>query len=312
MARARIVKPCPFDGYDHVPLAMRSSKTCAQVWTIRRDDRAEREAHYFVDEAGDPRLFARGGRLAVGTEGCSKFFILGLAWIVEPTKLEQQFADLRAQILADSYFRKVPSIQQKTSRMFHATDDIPEVRREVFGLLHKHPIQFFANVRDKRSVAVWARSMNEKDPSFKYTQNTLYDSMVVPLVQERLHKDKGYRIVFAKRGSSDRTDAIERAVTQARTNFQNKWGISSAAPVQIVPALPWDTNATSLQATDYLLWSLQRLYERGEDRYLDYVWPLVRLIRDSDDISTRVAGMYYTQDLKLDGVALEKRLSRGI
>jgi hypothetical protein len=34
--------------------------------------------HYFVDEAGDGTLFNRQGRIIVGTEGCSRFFILGL------------------------------------------------------------------------------------------------------------------------------------------------------------------------------------------------------------------------------------------
>jgi hypothetical protein len=34
--------------------------------------------YYFVDEAGDPTLFDRKGKVIVGTEGCSRFFRLGL------------------------------------------------------------------------------------------------------------------------------------------------------------------------------------------------------------------------------------------
>ena len=40
--------------------------------------------HYFVDEASDPSLFKKHGTSIVGTEGCSKFFILGMADIEEP------------------------------------------------------------------------------------------------------------------------------------------------------------------------------------------------------------------------------------
>ena len=40
--------------------------------------------HYFVDEAGDPSLFNKHGKSLIGKEGCSKFFILGLADIEEP------------------------------------------------------------------------------------------------------------------------------------------------------------------------------------------------------------------------------------
>ena len=32
---------------------------------------------YFVDEAGDPVLFAAKGRVLVGSEGCSRYFAVG-------------------------------------------------------------------------------------------------------------------------------------------------------------------------------------------------------------------------------------------
>ena len=32
---------------------------------------------WFVDEAGDPTLFGKGGKVVAGTEGCSRFFIAG-------------------------------------------------------------------------------------------------------------------------------------------------------------------------------------------------------------------------------------------
>jgi hypothetical protein len=40
--------------------------------------------------------------------------------------------------LADPYFKGVPSMQadaKKTALFFHAKDDLPEVRREVFRVL---------------------------------------------------------------------------------------------------------------------------------------------------------------------------------
>lgn len=51
----------------------------------------------------------------------------------------------------------------------------------------------------------------------------------------------------------------------------------------------------ALQATDYFLWALQRFYEKGEDRYLSYLWPLFRLVRDLDDTRRHPYGEYYTQ-----------------
>lgn len=48
-----------------------------------------------------------------------------------------------------------------------------------------------------------------------------------------------------------------------------------------------------------MLWALQRCLEREDDRYLDYVWPAVRLIHDADDVRSRPYGEHYGQDRQL-------------
>jgi len=120
--------------------------------------------NYFVDEAGDGHLFSRKGRVIVGTEGCSRFFILGLADISDPDALRRDLDDLRGQLLADPYFNGVPSMQpeaRKTALVFHAKDDLPEVRREVFSLLLRHEMRFFAVVRDKLTVVEYVRQRDQ-------------------------------------------------------------------------------------------------------------------------------------------------------
>ena len=64
--------------------------------------------NYFVDEAGDSTLFDSKGRVIVGAEGCSRYFILGLVDIAEPEPLEHDLSELRARLLADPYFKNVP------------------------------------------------------------------------------------------------------------------------------------------------------------------------------------------------------------
>ncbi len=58
---------------------------------------------YFVDEAGGPTLFNRKGRLIVGDEDCSRYFILGKLEIEEPEVLAKQLDALRSDLLADPY-----------------------------------------------------------------------------------------------------------------------------------------------------------------------------------------------------------------
>ncbi|CAN5602618.1 hypothetical protein BH10PLA2_BH10PLA2_39370 [soil metagenome] len=95
-------------------------------------DLSPNKCHYFVDEAGDPILFNRRKQVVVGTEGCSKFFLLGLLDVAHPIVLGQELDDLRERILADAYFKHIPSLQperRKTAIEFHAKDDIPEIKR---------------------------------------------------------------------------------------------------------------------------------------------------------------------------------------
>src|SRR3972149_6411922 len=86
---------------------------------------------YFVDEAGDGTLFDAKGRVIIGKEGCSRFFMLGLAEIAQPDALTRDLDNLRVTLLHDPYFKGVPSMQakaKKTAVAFHAKDDLPEVR----------------------------------------------------------------------------------------------------------------------------------------------------------------------------------------
>jgi hypothetical protein len=263
---------------------------------------------YFVDEAGDGTLFKRRGRVIVGTEGCSRFFILGLVDIEDPASLGWDLEELRGALLAEPYFRGVPSMRpeaRKTALVFHAKDDLPEVRREVFSVLLRHELRFFAVVRDKLAVLEYVRHRGEHDSGYRYHPNELYDSLVRRLFRDRLHKDNGYRIHFAKRGRSDRTAALREALEAARQRFAGKTGIAAAAPMDVVATTP--SVCPGLQAADYLLWALQRLYERGEERFVALLWPLFRLIHDIDDKRGADYGVYYTQKRPLTAAAVEGR-----
>ena len=58
---------------------------------------------------------------------------------------------------------------------------------------------------------------------------------------------------------------------------------------------------------DYFVWALQRLYERGEERYLAYLWKAVRLVHDTDDRREAGYGVSYTQSKPLTAECLRWR-----
>ena len=266
---------------------------------------------YFVDEAGDGILFNRRGQVIIGNPGCSHFFILGFVDILNPDMISQELETLRTNLLNDPYFQHVPSMQlerRKTALYFHAKDDLPEVRREVFQILRRYrdEIRFFAVIRDKQEVLSYVRQRNVNDPGYRYNPNELYDYMVRRLFKNMLHKHDAYDIFFARRGKSDRTQALMTALETARQRFAAQWGISHHATIRILPTTPVETRG--LQVADYFLWALQRLYERGEDRYVLYLQPSFRFIHDIDDTRRAQYGAYYTRKNPLSREALRDRL----
>jgi hypothetical protein len=268
--------------------------------------------HYFVDEGGDSTLFAGKGRVIISSPGCSRFFMLGLLDVADPAGLNQAFEDLRGRLMNDPYFKDVPSMQgarRKTALAFHAKDDLPEVRKEVFSLLRNSDgLRFFAVVADKWRVLDYVRQQNERNPAYRYHPNELYDYLTRRLFKNLLHQDSRYEIVFSKRGKSDRTDALRQAIEAARERFAAQWQVVSDATIQVSAATPVEQGG--LQAVDYFTWALQRLYEKGEDRYLAYLWPAVHLVEDIDDKRKADYGVYYTQKKPLNSAALEWRTEK--
>ena len=266
--------------------------------------------YYFVDEGGDSTLFARKGRVLIGTEGCSRFFILGVLDVLDPASLQDNMDKLRAELVNDPYFQNIPSISpeaKKTAISFHAKDDIPEVRKEVFSLLHNtEGLRYFAVVADKWNVLEYVRHQNERKRDYRYHPNELYDYLARRLFKNLLHKDAGYEITFSKRGKSDRTAALHHALETARKRFsQQNNSINNNAPIKVSSSTP--QIQAGLQAVDYFTWALQRLYERGEDRYLTYLWSAVHLVQDIDDKRKARYGVYYTHKKPLNAAALAWR-----
>lgn len=263
--------------------------------------------HYFVDEAGDPTLFNRKGHLIIGDDGCSNYFILGKMEIDEPAEVERELEGLRAELLADPYFKDVPSMQprnRKTAIAFHAKDDLPEIRREVFKLLLQKNLRFYAVVRDKRDLATFVQQQNERDATYHYRQDEQYDLLVKELFRKLHHMADDVHICFAKRGNKSRNAAFRTALEEAAKAFERSFGFAHPAKNSVVSSTP--PKCVGLQAVDYYLWALQRFYERREERFLELIWPQVGEIHDLDRVEDGKRGIFYTKRKPLNLAAFEE------
>ena len=254
-------------------------------------------AHYFVDESGDGVLFNAKGQVLVGQPGGSMgHFIMGLLEADDPAALSLELEQLRADLKADPYFKNVPSFQPergKTAVAFHAKDDLPEVRREVFKLLMRHSVKFYAEVRDMRAVLSYARERNARNGTYRYHPNELYDSSVARLFKNRLHQYESCRVCYAVRGSSDRTKSFADSLLLARDRFAKQWDKQVLTAIEVTAAQP--AQQAGLQAVDYLLWALQRHYARQESRFLEMVWSKVSLVHAVDETDKAPYGVYYSK-----------------
>lgn len=91
------------------------------------------------------------------------------------------------------------------------------------------------------------------------------------------------------------------AIERAQENFVSKWGSRNFGKSELATAYPHESGG--LQATDYFLWALQRLYERREDRYFAPLSAHYRIIMDLDDTRRKAYGEWYSDSNPL---SLEK------
>lgn len=255
--------------------------------------------HYFVDEAGDPSLFqGRRGKPIMGTPGCSRYFILGKLEVDDPADLAAKLQALRADLVADPYFAGVESFRPergKTALAFHAKDDLPEVRHQVFHLLRgeQATLRFHAIVCDKEVLTRKEIGKREVDPAYRYQPNALYDSLVRSLFSKFHRLADNYGLCVARRGHKDRNQAITQALEHAERDFERSFGFSRGGvdAWRIVVSDP--KTEVCLQAVDYFLWAVQRFYELRlhprsgealprEDRYLNMLLGQIAEIHDLD------------------------------
>lgn len=206
---------------------------------------------------------------------------------------------LRKELLADPYFRNVPSMQpeaKRTALFFHAKDDLPEIRREVFKVLATLGAKVQIAIRRKTALVELARFLHSSGQTL--TENQVYDDLVKRLFRNLLHKADENRVVFARRGKSSRATALQNAIVRAKVNFEKKWRRPSDKPTYVASEFSFE--CAGLQVVDHYLWALQRLYERSEDRFFEFLRPGYRLIMDLDDKRHKPYGEWYSDSNPLD------------
>lgn len=241
----------------------------------------QKTEYFFVDESGDPIFYDRYGNLIVGHEGVSKTLILGFIRTEEPHLIRIALEKLRDEISRDEYLRGIPSVK-KSLVAFHAKDDCPEVKEKVFRLLKD--LNFSAEIYVGRKIPkLFKKRHTGKEYKF-------YDDLVSKLFENKLHTSSHNEIYFAVRGSRVRQQPLEEAIHQARAIFEKKWNVKISSNIKIQPQTP--SGEPCLQVIDYINWTIQRLFEKGQDRYYKYIEEKVKFVVDIYDFNKYPKNFY--------------------
>src|SRR5229473_1251788 len=247
----------------------------------------EKPRWYYVDEAGDPVIYGKGKSVIIGTEGCSRTFSVGFLRIYDPQAIRSKLVDVRLEILNDLYFKDIPSII-KTQRAFHAKDDCPEVRKLVYSALEK--MDFGAQVVVGRKQESIFKGYHQS------SQDRFYGDLVSNLFTNQLHLAHENTIIFARRGNKAKQQALRSAVELGVEKFRRKSTEAANTKVNIETSQP--AQETVLQAADYVLWAVQRAFERGEMRYFEFMRDKIELVFDIYDYAVKKTAQIITTEAR--------------
>lgn len=226
-------------------------------------------AWFFVDESGDPQFYSRRGKLIIGQRGCSPILLLGFIKTRDPEPIRAALAELQQELLTDPYLQGLPSLH-KPGYIFHAKDDVAEVRYRVFQLIET--LDFSAQVVVARKYE--ERFIRENGAR----QLAFYDAVVSCLFERVLHLYEENHIYFAKRQSRARQAPLTAAVQRGRERFQEFCGVPITTTYKVQAQTP--LGEPCLSVIDYVNWAVYRAYTAREMRYFNKIRHKVSLVAD--------------------------------
>lgn len=250
--------------------------------------------HRFLDEAGDTAFYAKGKKAIVGSNGVSNAFIIGMVKFKQPLgELRNAVQALQSKVANDPFY-DVISIRKKkesTGYYFHATDDIPEVRKLFFDFIKGLDCSFEA--------VVGRKSVERYETKHKGKEQYFYADLLSFLLKNKLNKEDRLVLHIAERGKSTKNHNLELALEKAKerlassTNFKNF--MNSDDPMEIdfisrkdilaniVFNVTQPVQEPLLNIADYFCWAVQNVFEKGETRFYNYLKEKISLVIDVYD-----------------------------
>lgn len=234
--------------------------------------------HRFIDEVGDTTFFGEGKQLILGKEGVSLTFGMGIVRLDRPlADVRRELVVLQKQVEADPLLNTIPSVVKRLARggfYFHASKDSPDVRSVLLHYLRDLPCE--AEVVMARKIpSLFQNKHHGKDDEF-------YADVFSHLIKRRLKRPRRLVLNVAERGSSTRAKVLDDALAKATGRAGKRW-TTEQLQGEVVFNIQTPLRDPLLSVADYLCWAVQRVFEKGEMRYYDYLREKIRLVVDLYD-----------------------------
>ena len=258
--------------------------------SIRSAKRKKEEVvdHRFLDEAGDTTFYGKGRTSIVGQQGVSLSFSIGMVrFHGDLNELRKAVCALQAEVVADSYVRDIPSVAKKAGAKgfyFHATDDPPEVRERFFKFIKQTNCTCEVMVA-RKIPSMFALKHHHQEVEF-------YADVLSHLLKNKLKLGQKVVLNIAERGASTRNANLQLALTKAVERFEKKFSSDAISSLVVFNVQNHQTEPL-LNIADYLCWSVQRVFERGETRYYDFLGDKIRLVVDLYDSAKYKGSLNY-------------------
>lgn len=244
--------------------------------------------HRFLDEAGDTTFYGKKRVPKLGTDGVSKSFILGMLKINEPLDIvRNRVIDLQNSIQNDPWFKSVPSVQKlkdANGYYLHAKNDVPEIRKMTFELIKSIDCKFEAVV-GRKIYSLYENKHNGREAEF-------YADLLSHLLKNKLKKYDRLVLNMAHRSKCTTHKNLENGKNKALQRSQksnNKEDLSCRVNFNVLNP----TSEPLLNIADYFCWAIQRVFEKGDTRYYNFIQDQISLVIDLYDRSSYQGSKHY-------------------
>lgn len=253
---------------------------------------SSKNIHRFLDESGDTTFFGNGKdkQLIMGNPGVSLSFAIGMLKISEDLNhLRKRVIQLQEQITQDSYLNRICSVAKKIKRrgfIFHAKDDPPEVRHIFYKFISGLDCSLEAIVA-RKIPSLFAKKHNHCEAEF-------YADILSHLLKNKFRMGQQIVLNIAHRANSTKDKNLELALNKATDRACKKWP-KEKLQSRFVFNVTNPYQEPLLSIVDYLCWAVQRVFEKGDVFYYDFIRSKISLVVDIYDFSNYKKGKnFYT------------------